>query len=268
MAAPDLDLVMDPSPIEAQRCMHALALAGFMPSIPLPLEMVSVLRLFDPLSREVDVFVRYLIPFKELWSSSESVKVGNQMVRIAALEHVVQVKRTLSRPHDLADVEALMRMENEKADLSLREATVEDEPFLLEVYASTRIEELEGLGWDDNQKQVFIKMQFLARERSYPRVDNRIILLNGRPVGRMMVDRDDASILLRDIALLTEYRNAGIGSRLIQDLMKEATAAGKPIDLHVVSTSPAVRLYERLGFRLSGDETAAYLQMKWVPATS
>jgi predicted GNAT family acetyltransferase len=50
--------------------------------------------------------------------------------------------------------------------------------------------------------------------------------------------------------------------------MKEATAAGKPIDLHVVSTSPAVRLYERLGFRLSGDETAAYLQMKWVPATS
>jgi ribosomal protein S18 acetylase RimI-like enzyme len=264
----DLDLVMDPSPIEAQRCMHALALAGFMPSIPLPLEMVSVLRLFDPLSREVDVFVRYLIPFKELWSSSESVKVGNQMVRIAALEHVVQVKRTLSRPHDLADVEALMRMENEKADLSLREATVEDEPFLLEVYASTRIEELEGLGWDDNQKQVFIKMQFLARERSYPRVDNRIILLNGRPVGRMMVDRDDASILLRDIALLTEYRHAGIGSRLIQDLMKEATAAGKPIDLHVVSTSPAVRLYERLGFRLSGDETAAYLQMKWVPATS
>jgi GNAT superfamily N-acetyltransferase len=158
-----------------------------------------------------------------------------------------------------------MRMENEKVDLSLREATSEDEPFLLEVYASTRIEELEGLGWDDNQKQSFIKMQFLARERSYPRVDNRIILLNGRPIGRMMVDRDDTSILLRDIALLTEYRNAGIGSRLIQDLMKEATAAGKPIELHVVSTSPAVRLYERLGFRLSGDETATYLQMTFVP---
>jgi len=262
----DLDLVMDPSPGEAQRCMHALALAGFMPSIPLPLEMVSVLRLFDPSSREVDAFVRYLIPFKELWSSSESVKVGNQMVRIAALEHVVQVKRTLGRPHDLADVEALMRMENEKVELSLREATSEDEPFLLEVYASTRIEELEGLGWDDNQKQAFIKMQFMARERSYPRVDDRIILLNGRPVGRMMVDRDDASILLRDIALLTEYRNAGIGSRLIQDLIKEATASGKPIHLHVVSTSPAVRLYERLGFRLSGDETAAYLQMTWSPA--
>ena len=41
--------------------MHALGLAGFIPSIPLPLEMVSVLRLFDRLSREVDVFVRYHI---------------------------------------------------------------------------------------------------------------------------------------------------------------------------------------------------------------
>ena len=265
----DLDVVVDPSPRESQRCMHALALAGFMPSIPLPLQMVPVLRLFDRSSREVDVFGRYYIPFEELWSGSESVKVGNQMARIAALEHVVQVKRTLSRPHDLADIEALTRMKNEKVDLLLREATPEDESFLLSVYTSTRIEELEGLGWDDNQMQAFIRMQFLARERCYARKDDRIILLDGRPIGRMMVDRSDAAILLRDIALLIEYRNAGIGSRLIHELMNEATAAGKPIELHVVSTSPAVRLYERLGFRSnSAEPEAAYLEMKWVPATS
>ena len=152
--------------------------------------------------------------------------------------------------------------------LLLREAKPEDEPFLLEVYASTRLDELAGVGWDENQKQAFIRMQFLARERCYPRADNRIIIFNDRPVGRILVDRGDEEILLRDIALLTGYRNAGIGSRLIQDLMKEATAAGKPIGLHVVATSPAVRLYERLGFRRCGDETAAYLEMKWVPPTT
>ncbi len=95
-------------------------------------------------------------------------------------------------------------MENESGNLFLREATPEDEQFLFDVYASTRQEELEGLGWDDNQKRDFIKMQFLARERSYPRVDDRIIVLNGRPIGRMLVDRVDAEILLRDIALLTQ----------------------------------------------------------------
>jgi ribosomal protein S18 acetylase RimI-like enzyme len=152
---------------------------------------------------------------------------------------------------------------NQEVNVSLREATADDEPFLLEVYASTRMEELDGVGWDDDQKRAFITMQFHARERSYPRVDSRIILLNGKPVGRLLVDRNEAEILLRDIALFAEYRNAGIGSRLIKNLMKE----GKPIRLHVVATSPAVRLYERLGFRRTGDE-APYLEMKWVPATT
>ena len=61
-----------------------------------------------------------------------------------------------------------MRMKNEEVDLLLREATPEDESFLLEVYASTRIEELQGTGWTDEQKLAFIKMQFLVRERSQP----------------------------------------------------------------------------------------------------
>ena len=146
--------------------------------------------------------------------------------------------------------------------LNLRPATPDDEPFLLEVYASTRIDELAGLGWNDDQKQAFIKIQFLARERSYPRVDDRIILLDGRAVGRMLVDRNEAEILLRDIALLTEYRNTGIGSRLINDLMQEAAAAGKPIKLHVVSSSPAVRLYERLGFRARYQSVARVLSLR------
>ena len=158
-------------------------------------------------------------------------------------------------------------MVNDETNLSLRDATPEDEPFLLDVYASTRLEELEGFGWSDEQKHAFIRMQFLARERCYPRVDNRIILLNGRPVGRILIDRSDELILLRDIALLTEFRNAGIGSRLIQDLMREASSAGKPIQLHVMASSPAARLYERLGFVRSGGEQR-YLEMKWVPATS
>ena len=139
----------------------------------------------------------------------------------------------------------------------------------MEVYASTRREELAGFGWDDNQTEAFIRMQFLARERSQPRVDNKIILLNGCAVGRMLVDRTETPLVLRDIALLTEYRNRGIGSCLLQELMTEAASAGRPIRLHVVASSPAVRLYERLGFRRTGDDAgAAYLEMKWVPATS
>jgi ribosomal protein S18 acetylase RimI-like enzyme len=162
-------------------------------------------------------------------------------------------------------------MSSEEMNVVLREATPEDEPFLLDVYASTRMEELAGLGWDENQKRAFIRMQFLTRERSFARGDHRIVLLNERPVGRLLVQRNDAAILLKDIAFLPEYRNAGLGTRLLEDLKQEANAAGKPVVLHVLATSPAVRLYESLGFRSSSANTAyqeAYLEMKWVPATS
>ena len=149
-------------------------------------------------------------------------------------------------------------------NITLREAMPADEPFLLEVYASTRSEELEGLGWDENQKHAFIKMQFLARERIYPKVDSRIILLNGCAIGRMLVDRTEAGIRLIDIALLTEHRNAGIGNRVIKDLIEEAAASNKALNLRVRSGSPAMRLYERLGFCTTGND-AVYSEMIWIP---
>lgn len=151
-------------------------------------------------------------------------------------------------------------------NISLRETTPDDEPLLFEIYASTRIDELAGFGWDEKQKHAFIRMQFLARERSYPRTGNRIIVLNDQEIGRIMVARTDDEIWLKDIAILTEYRNSGIGSRLIGDLMSEAAAEGKRVRLHVLEISPAVRLYERLGFRRTGYD-AAYLEMTWTPTS-
>jgi ribosomal protein S18 acetylase RimI-like enzyme len=254
----DLDIVTDPSPDEAQRCMHALALAGFIPSIPLPLplHMLTVVRLFDQSGREIDMFIRSDSLFRELWFNSELVQVGNQTARIAGLEHIRKMKQIYNEP---------LMSKPEKLNVSLRDVTPDDQQFLFEVYTRTRIDELQGTDWTDDQKLAFIRMQFLVRERSQPRVDDRIILLNGQPIGRMMVDRSEAAIVLRDIAVLTEYRNAGVGSRLIQDLLDEAAAAGKPVQLHVVASSPAVRLYERLGFCRT-DEESAYLEMKWLPA--
>ena len=62
----DLDVVIGPAPGEAERALRALAGCGFTPSIPLPLSMLTVLRLFDHAQREVDVFARYHIPFDQL----------------------------------------------------------------------------------------------------------------------------------------------------------------------------------------------------------
>ncbi len=106
----DLDIVIDRAPDEAQRAMQTLTASGFVPTIPLPLSAVTVLRMFDPLSREIDLFVRYHIPFEEMWLDSEMVSVKNSRVRVASLEHLIRAKQINGRPHDLQDVEGLLAL--------------------------------------------------------------------------------------------------------------------------------------------------------------
>lgn len=107
----DLDIVISAIPDESGRAMQTLTEAGFVPSIPLPLSMVTVLRMFDRTHREVDVFVRYHIPFNELWDGSEQKLLGNTVVRVASLEHLLRAKRITGRPHDLLDIEGLLALE-------------------------------------------------------------------------------------------------------------------------------------------------------------
>ena len=106
----DLDIVIDPAPDEADRALRALTRLGFVPSLPLPLSMVSVLRMFDHAEREIDVFTRYHIPFDELWAGSERVRVGDHIARVASLEHLLRAKRIKGRAHDLLDIEGLLAL--------------------------------------------------------------------------------------------------------------------------------------------------------------
>lgn len=106
----DLDLVVPAEPLAAGHAVRTLQALGFAPSLPLPIHALTVLRMFDASQREVDVFYRYHVPFEHLWAESELLRVAERPLRVAALEHVVQVKRLLGRPHDLCDVRALLEI--------------------------------------------------------------------------------------------------------------------------------------------------------------
>jgi GNAT superfamily N-acetyltransferase len=152
--------------------------------------------------------------------------------------------------------------------ITLRPTCADDEPFLLDVYASTRHEELAPLGWSVEQQAAFLIQQFTAQHHHYHThytgADFQVILLDERPVGRLYIARWPEEIRLIDIALLPEYRNAGIGSRLLDDLLAEATAVGKPVRIHVEKFNPALRFYERRGFSRI-DDRGVYWFMEWSP---
>lgn len=135
---------------------------------------------------------------------------------------------------------------------TLRPARPDDREFLFTVYASTRMEELAPVPWTEAQKAAFLRMQFEAQDkdyvRNYARADFSVVEVDGVPAGRLYVERRPAEIRLIDIALLPSFRRAGIGTRLLTDLIVEAKTRGVPLTIHVELFNPARRLYERLGF--------------------
>jgi ribosomal protein S18 acetylase RimI-like enzyme len=156
---------------------------------------------------------------------------------------------------------------NDMEELSLRPAAAEDEPFLFEVYASTRRAEVADWGWDDAQRDAFLQSQFRAQQQSYEMhyegAESQLILLEGKLAGRILVLRSELEILGVDIALLPEYRGAGIGSRLIGQLQAEAAATGKRFVFQVQRTNQAaIRLYQRLGFIVVGGNDFTH-SMEW-----
>ena len=119
------------------------------------------------------------------------------------------------------------------------------------------------VGWTESQKDAFLRAQFNAQHEAYQETyrggDFLVILGNGQPIGRLYLARWEREIRIVDIALLPEYSNRGIGTRLLRQLQHEAHAAGTPVRIHVERFNPALRLYERLGFRLAED--------KWLTAS-
>jgi ribosomal protein S18 acetylase RimI-like enzyme len=153
--------------------------------------------------------------------------------------------------------------------VTFRPIAPDDMDFLLRVYRSTREEELAMVvDWTDEQKDAFVRHQFDAQHAwyrdHYEGAQFDVILVDGVPAGRLYVHRRNREIRLVDITMLPEFRQGGIGTALLRDLLAEGEAAGKPVTIHVEVFNPAMRLYERLGFSPI-EERGPYRLMEWKP---
>jgi len=155
--------------------------------------------------------------------------------------------------------------------VTLRQAGEADREFLFQVYSSTRAEELAQVGWDEQQRQSFLEMQFRAQARyyesEYPGAQFQIILADGQPAGRLYVHRRENEIRIMDIALLPPYRRQGIGTRLLKEMLAEGGQTCQRVTIHVEIFNPALRLYERLGFRQIASNGVYHL-FEWTPSGS
>ena len=152
-----------------------------------------------------------------------------------------------------------------------RPVTEADKDFLLELYQSSRGDDLRGLDWDEGRISEFLSFQYEAQqvfyEIDYQQASDEVLLIEGEPAGRLIVDRREHEIRCVEIALLPAHRGAGVGTLLIQRLQDEASQTNKPLRLQVIRFSRAVNLFERLGF-VRTSETGTHFQMEWRPRSA
>lgn len=172
---------------------------------------------------------------------------------------------SFSKPRDRKIVYVLSSHSTQQ--ISLRAATSDDEGFLRQLYASTRIDEFRWLGVQE-QIDSLIAMQYDIRqaqyEAAYPDAESSIVFLGEQAIGRMLIQESEEEFALVDIAISPEHRSAGIGTRLLQQLLDRAARAGKAVRLQVFKTNPAQRLYARLGFAEAGEQSM-YIEMTCKP---
>lgn len=153
--------------------------------------------------------------------------------------------------------------------ITLRPARPDNDAFLIELYADSRRQEKEVAGFTDEEWKTFITIQFTSQKQFYeaqfPDSDHRIVLRDGRPIGRVWVWRSKEEIRILDLTIHSQHQNIGVGTDILRRYQTEAKAVGRPLTHKVLHTNrDAIRLYQRLGFTVTGEAGAHYL-MEWVP---
>jgi ribosomal protein S18 acetylase RimI-like enzyme len=78
----------------------------------------------------------------------------------------------------------------------------------------------------------------------------KIIQADNIDIGMIRFEERTDCIYLGDIQIDRAYRNKGIGTSLIEMVIRSAAIAKKPVRLRVLKGNSAQRLYLRLGFQV------------------
>ena len=149
---------------------------------------------------------------------------------------------------------------------SWRRECDDDQHFLFALFAEAKMSEFALL--PPPAAQQLLSMQYKARSLQYggqfPSAENLILLLDdGTPAGRLLLDRSSIAWRIVDLAVLEVYRNRCIATSAIRRVQEEASCAGARIALSVAQGNPAMQLYQRLGFQARSSEGPVFLELEF-----
>jgi len=143
----------------------------------------------------------------------------------------------------------------------LRPATELDRSFLFDLYCATMRNYIEKTwGWDDTWQ----RDDFDKRFREHGAF---IIETGSHSAGALWLESRADSLYISNLQILPALQGRGIGTTVIEEVIRRAGALGLPVALVVLPVNTgAQRLYDRLGFKVVAIEEL-FIHMRYDPRT-
>jgi GNAT superfamily N-acetyltransferase len=134
---------------------------------------------------------------------------------------------------------------------ALRPARRDDEQFLFALHRAAMRDYVEATwGWDEHwQRAHFARAYKPGRHAVVVRTAPALA-----DIGRISLTRHWRRIFLRDVELIAEERNRGLGTALIRAVLALARTEDRKVELLVLKCNPAQGLYARLGLEIVADD--------------
>jgi ribosomal protein S18 acetylase RimI-like enzyme len=131
-------------------------------------------------------------------------------------------------------------------NITLRPACQQDFDYCWSVYAAETT-------WMIHQLNLDGPAQVIHFRKIWNATQVRLIVHNHTDAGWLQTDERKDTCYLSQMYVARAFQRRGIGSAIMQNLISECEEARRSLELSVVRTNPAVRLYKRFGFYVTGE---------------
>jgi ribosomal protein S18 acetylase RimI-like enzyme len=138
-------------------------------------------------------------------------------------------------------------MQERVMPISFRPARLEDFDYCARLYFAEMEKTIRELKLDMTAHAAGFRRQWQVSEV-------RIIRLDDADVGWLQSRTQDNALFLAQLFVETAFQRQGIGTQVMERLIGEAGGARQAVTLAVVKSNTALRLYQRLGFRITHDD--------------
>lgn len=151
----------------------------------------------------------------------------------------------------------------QKNIVSLCPVELSHKEFLLQLFKECR-PDLDLIGnINEEQRDAIIAQQFNIEQeqlrKMYPDAEFNIVMVNGKPIGRLYIYYGEEFHHIIEIGLLKSYRGLGIGKKIMITAIKNATKMKKSVKLKVFwFNQGAYSFYENIGFTIIKNNTVFY----------